>query len=80
MGILLKVHVLHVYAVISGEQSNDFLKIKVYCVQFIVDSICKIKNRGHQLQNEDMTPFMSKSVQFYIEIMYIIDICDLKNV
>ena len=60
--------------------SNDFLKIKVCCVQFIVDSIFKIKNRGHQLQNEDMTPFMGMSIQFHIEIMYIIDICDLKNV
>ena len=60
--------------------SYDFLKIKVCCVQFIVDSICKIKYRGHQLQNEDMTTFMGMSVQFYIEIMYIIDMWDLKNV
>ena len=60
--------------------SYDFLKIKVCCVQFIVYSRCKIKNSGHQLQNEDMTPFMGTSLQFYIEIMYIIDMWDLKNV
>ena len=45
--------------------SNDFLKIKVYCVRFIVDSIYQIKNRFHQLQNEDMIQLMDMGVHFF---------------